>query len=246
MSERGLSVLDHVPDLRDAVSRRTVRDIVAEKIALLIASGILRVGDHLPSERDLAAAFQVSRESVRGGVQILSTMGVLGVSQGARTRVVSTDVAAFAPSLREPRIINSYALDDVHAARLHVEIKVVSDAALRIDDDTLDALDRSLAEQHHALDDPVRFLIFDREFHLAIYRACGNPVLADFVADLYSYLMSQRRDAVSQPGSTRRSFEDHAAIVAGLKIRSPEAVAAAFRIHVDRIYLTTRSLVSNL
>ncbi len=65
-------VLENTPELREAIVRRNVRDVVAEKIAMLIASGIFKVGDDLPSERDLAAALQVSRESVRGGVQILA------------------------------------------------------------------------------------------------------------------------------------------------------------------------------
>ncbi|WP_244635948.1 FadR/GntR family transcriptional regulator [Chthonobacter albigriseus] len=242
-SRRTLSVLKQMPELRDGVSRQTVRDIVADKIASLIASGILQVGDALPSERDLAAAFQVSRETVRGGIQILAARGVIEVWQGARTRVVSADVAPLASGLREPRLINSYDLDSIHAARLLVERQVVADAAERMDAATLAKLDASLAEQRAALDEPVRFLICDREFHLSIYKSCGNPVLGDFVSDLYSYMMEHRRVAVSKPGSIQKSFDDHVLIVEGLRARDPAAVVAAFDIHLDRIYTTTRSLL---
>ena len=238
-------MLEHVPELRDAMVRRNVRDIVADKVAALIGAGILQVGDVLPSERDLAAALQVSRETVRGGMQILATRGIIEVSHGARTRVISADVGPATMGLREPKRINSYDIEAVHAARLLVERPVVAAAAVRIDDRTLGLLDDSLAAQRAAIDDPVRFLICDREFHLAIYRSSGNPALADFVSDLYTYMMEHRRKAVSQPGAILNSFADHAAIVAALRLHDPDAVVAAFTIHLDRIYTTTRSILDS-
>ncbi len=50
-------VLENAIELREAIVRRNVRDVVAGKIAALIASGILKLGDDLPSERDLAAGW---------------------------------------------------------------------------------------------------------------------------------------------------------------------------------------------
>lgn len=241
--QAAFSVLEHVPELRDGVARRNVRDIVADKVASLIAAGMLQVGDVLPSERDLAAALQVSRETVRGGMQILATRGIIEVSHGARTRVISTEVGPVATGLREPKLINAYDLEEVHAARLLVERSVVAEAARRIDDATLALLDASLAAQVQALEDPVRFLMCDREFHIAIYRSCGNAALADFVTDLYAYMMEHRRKAVALPGAILASCGDHAAILAGLHAHDAEAVVAAFDVHLDRIRASTRSIL---
>jgi|HubBroStandDraft_6_1064221.scaffolds.fasta_scaffold3258153_2 hypothetical protein len=49
------SLFAQAPDLRADVLRRTVRERISDKLASLIASGILRVGDELPSERELAS-----------------------------------------------------------------------------------------------------------------------------------------------------------------------------------------------
>ncbi|WP_294640887.1 FadR/GntR family transcriptional regulator [uncultured Aureimonas sp.] len=232
-------VLENTPELREAIVRRNVRDVVAEKIAMLIASGIFKVGDDLPSERDLAAALQVSRESVRGGVQILAARGLLAVLHGARTRVRSDDVGPEFRRSREPRLINSYGLDDVHEARLLNELVVVGDAAGRMDEETLRFLNQSLKMQENALQDPVRFLVLDREFHLAIYRRCANPVLAEFVGDLFGYMMQQRHRAVSEPGAIARSHGDHAEILRALEGRDRDATVRAFGVHIQRIYDTT-------
>ncbi|MCB8840508.1 FadR/GntR family transcriptional regulator [Aurantimonas sp. VKM B-3413] len=237
-------VLENAPELREAILRRSIRDVVAAKIAALIASGILKVGDDLPSERDLAMALQVSRETVRGGIQILAAKGLLAVVHGARTKVVSDAVGQDFIGLREARLINSYDIEDIHASRWMVERQVVGDAARRMDDETLGFLAESLKAQQKATDDPVRFLIIDREFHLTVYRCCGNAVLADFVADLYGYMMEHRRKAVAEPGAMANSYADHEAIVAALSRRDAEATVAAFEVHLDRIYRTTMTILA--
>lgn len=232
--------------MRGSIVKRTVKEQISDKLASHIASGILSVGDELPSERELAAAFSVSRESVRSAIQDLASRGLVEVSQGARTRVISADAAGRELSIAGLRAINSYDLRSVHGARLLAERAVVAEAAERIDDDTLERLEASLAAQKQWLEDPVRFLICDREFHFAIYRCSSNPLLSDFVMGLYSYLMEQRRAAVSQPGAILRSYKDHSEIVAGLRARDAAAVVTAFDRHLDRIYTTTRAILDGM
>jgi DNA-binding FadR family transcriptional regulator len=235
-------VLAEVPAFRDSIVKRSIKDLIADKIAGLIASGILQVGDALPSERELAASLNVSRETIRGAIQILAVRGIIEISQGARTRVLRTDVGSVTIGFATVRAINAYDIESVHAARQLVERQVVADAARNIDAGTLEILAASLEAQSAAKNDPVRFLIADREFHVAIYRASGNPLLADFTADLYAYMMEYRRLAVARPGAIATSYQDHLAIFAALDARDPEATAAAFALHTERIYDTTRSV----
>jgi DNA-binding FadR family transcriptional regulator len=227
------------PELRAEIERRTVRERISDKLASLVASGILQVGDELPSERELASLLAVSRETVRGAIQTLAAKGVVEITQGARTRVVSEKIDTLKIGVTSPSAINSYDIESVHNARLLVERAVVAEAATRIDDETLARLERSLAIQQHTMRDPVHFLICDREFHLAIYRSAGNPLLADFVVDLYTFMLDHRRVAVSRPGAIEQSYNDHVAIFEALRARDSDAVVAAFGRHIDRIYTTT-------
>lgn len=225
------------------LARRTVKDMIVDKLAALIGTGVLQIGDDLPSERDLAAALSVSRETVRGAIQTLAGRGIVEISQGARTRIVRDDVGVIGGGVFGPSAVNRYDIDSVHAARLLVEQALVADAAVRIDAATLARLDASLAAQKETMGDPIRFLICDREFHLAIYRSAQNALLCDFVTDLYTYMLEHRRAAVSHPGAIERSYEDHVEIVAALRSRDPVAVVAAFRRHIERIYTTTRTVL---
>jgi DNA-binding FadR family transcriptional regulator len=226
----------------NGVPKQSMKDFVVRKIATLIATGILDVGDPLPGERELAAALSVSRETVRGAILILSTKGILSVTQGTRTVVAATDVGELAVQSARYRDISGYSLDDVHEARLLIEDQVARAAAGRIEASTLETLRKSIEAQEAAIDDPVRFLICDREFHTAIYRAGGNAALADMAADLYSYLLDHRRRAVAQPSSIATSIADHRAILAGLEAHDPDTAARAFAVHETRIYTTTKQL----
>jgi len=223
--------------------RPNMKDVIAEKIAALIASGTLVRGDELPSERDLSAALSVSRETVRIAIQILAARGILAVSQGARTRVLSDDIGDMAVGLTRQIDVNRYDVDEVHAARMLVEQQVVGEAAKRISDRTLSLLRRSFETQQGCLDDPVRFLIADREFHGTIYRECGNSLLSDVVTDLYTYMLDYRRRIVSLPGSIAGSLSDHEEILIALEARDAARTRAAFARHEDRIYTTTRSML---
>ena len=234
-----------VPHLRAEIGRRTVRERISDKLASLIASGILQVGEELPSERELAALLAVSRETVRGAIQTLAATGVVAVSQGSRTRVVSRKIDTLKIGVASPSAINAYELDSVHKSRLLIERAVAAEAAVHIDDSTLARLEQSLAIQKQTMRDPVHFLICDREFHLTIYRSCGNPLLADFVTDLYTFMLDHRRTAVSQPGAIEKSYLDHVAIFNALSARDPQAATDAIGRHIDRIYATTVEILAD-
>jgi DNA-binding transcriptional regulator YhcF (GntR family) len=58
--------------LREAIDKQTAKEMIRDKIVSPIASGILQLGDKLPSERELARMLLVSRETVRGAIQRLA------------------------------------------------------------------------------------------------------------------------------------------------------------------------------
>lgn len=230
--------------LHEAIHKQTAKEMIRDKIISMIASGILQVGDELPGERELATMLMVSRETVRGAVQRLAGEGIVQVSQGARTRIanVNVEVGAQRIGVTNPASINGYSLDAVHAARLLVETSVVADAARNLSAEDIRRLEDSIVAQQAACNDPVRFLICDREFHLTIYHASSNRLLADFVVDLYTYMLDHRRIAMGKPGAIEKSLEDHRFIVNALKMRNPEAVSAAFANHILRIHDTSRAV----
>jgi DNA-binding FadR family transcriptional regulator len=232
-------MLNTLSELKTVVSKRSVREQIAEKLAAMIRSGLLRVGDELPSERDLATMLEVSRETVRGAVQALAAIGMLEISQGSRTRVARTEGFPFPGRAPDPEKLSRYSADDVFNARKVVELAVIRDTARLIGDSDLERLRLLVDAQAEMADDPVRFQISDVEFHQLIYRAGGSPLLASFLGEVYDYALGYRRKALLVPGAVTASWRDHRAILKALEARDPDAAAKAMEGHLVRIHRTT-------
>jgi len=225
------------------VPRRSVRDLIAQKLAALISSGVIAPGDELPGERELATSLSVSRETMRGAIGILAAHGILKVSHGARTVVAETDITSLVPRGPIMPLGGQYELGDVHEARLIVEQRIATRAATRITRKQLTSLETSIVAQEACGENAVRFLLSDREFHALLYRAGENEVLFDTAMALYNHLLDHRRRIVARPGSIAQSVADHRAIVAALASCDPDASVAAVIGHATRIFETTRQFL---
>lgn len=229
--------------LKSAVSKLTIREQVSERIAAMVQSGLLREGDELPSERELASTLEVSRETVRSAVQMLAARGLVEISQGSRTRVLG----AANHLLRRPMADDCPSAEDertVYEARRIVELPAIRLAVERIESADLARLQRLVEAQHAMTADPVRFQISDAEFHGLIYRASGNRLLADFLQGSYSFGLAYRRRVLLAAGAVQLSLDDHVAILDGFERRDPDAAAAAMERHLDRIHSTTVAVMT--
>ena len=70
-----------------AVRKVKVYEGVARQIERLISEGSLKPGDKLPSERELAEMFRVSRSSLRDGIRKLELLGLVEARHGEGTIV---------------------------------------------------------------------------------------------------------------------------------------------------------------
>lgn len=240
---RPLQLIDRIPGDRGPIAKRMVKDQISDKLAYMIHTGLLRPGDELPSERELAATLGVSRETVRAAIGVLQARKMIEVSQGARTKVLGPG----ATPLREPGGIpgglKHRSLNEVAEARAAVEVQVIALAAQRIKPAQLARLQALVDEQRAIGQDPVRFQISDQEFHHTLYRACGNGLLADVVFDFYGYALEYRRLALGRRNAIARSVAEHQAIVDALRTGVPDAAVTAMRHHLDQVHRTTRAVM---
>jgi len=225
-----------VPGEHTGISKRTIRDQIADKLAYMIHSGLLRVGDDLPSERELASTLSVSRETVRAAIAVLQARRMIEVNQGSRTRVLGPGPFPLHESVSTLGNLRHRSFSEVAEARAAVEAQVIRLAARRIRSSELARLNKLLREQADMLEDPVRFQISDREFHTTLYGACRNKLLIDVVCDFYDYALEIRRRALQRPGAIARSVADHRHILAALTTRDAEA---AMDEHLERVRKTT-------
>jgi DNA-binding FadR family transcriptional regulator len=234
-----MEILQRLPGGEREISKRTVKDQIADKLAYMIVSGLLQPGDELPSERELATTLGVSRETVRGAIGVLGTRRMVEISQGSRTRIIGPAGHSLHESVLALEYLKNKGIEEVNEARTAVELQVIKLTALRITDDELARLETLLIEQKSMLRDPVSFQISDREFHSVLYGACGNTLLCDFVSDMYAYALDYRRQALKRKGAIARSVKEHELIVEALKTRDPAKAVQAMAVHLDHVHSST-------
>lgn len=151
-------------------SHRTLREIVADEIRIMIINGELHQGERLFEDR-LAEQLGVSRNPVREAIRALEGTGLVEVVSRRGAYVSKLDPLKIRQLLELRSVIEAYAAEQ---AAIHRDAGDVN--TLR---EILDA-----GRKASANNDLVTAAAMHREFHIAIERASGNEYLATVVAPL--------------------------------------------------------------
>lgn len=235
---------NHFMNINELSAHKTKKDVLCEKIVEMITTGLLRDQDDLPSERELAKLFEVSRETVRGALAKIAAYGLIHVSQGNKTRINASEetLSAFQHLHQIHRIdVNRYNVDDVFIARQIIETAITRLAASKITDDILERLDDLVRAQEEMYSDPVRFQLSDQYFHKTLAESADNALLLKYSSELYNYGLVVRRQVLSLPDAVRRSVEEHKVLVAALAARDETAAVTAMQRHLQSVYDTSKA-----
>ncbi|MEV6265425.1 FadR/GntR family transcriptional regulator [Streptomyces sp. NPDC051784] len=219
-----------------------VTDEAIERIKEMIVSGALAPGDRLPKESELAAELGLSRNSLREAVRALSLIRILDVRQGDGTYVTSLDPQLLLEALS---FVVDFHRDDTvlefFAVRRILEPAATAMAALRIEDEQLDALEAQLDAL--GTDPSVEALVAaDLEFHRGIVRCSGNSVLCSLLDGLSGPTTRARVwRGLTQENAVSRTLYEHRAILAALRDRDAEAARSWATVHVASIEQWLRS-----
>src|SRR5580700_5750740 len=117
-----MEIVTRIPGDNGPIAKRTVKDQISDKLAYMIHSGLLRAGDELPSERELASTLGVSRETVRAAIGVLHARRMIQVNQGSRTRVLGPGPFSLHDSVSTLSNLRDRSFSEVAEARAAVEV----------------------------------------------------------------------------------------------------------------------------
>src|SRR5688500_20220251 len=100
-----------------AIKKTRIHEEVFSQIHELIREGRFKAGDQLPSERELAETFKVSRTSVREALRALESQGLVVSRTGTGNFVADLPVESLIGPLARLLIDEKTALDDVFEMR---------------------------------------------------------------------------------------------------------------------------------
>jgi DNA-binding FadR family transcriptional regulator len=225
-------------DVDDAFAIIERRSVTAEAIAQireLIASGALKPGQKLPTERVLSERMGLSRPLVREAISALVTLGVLEKRHGSGTYVTSLSSELLAHPFVFILDVNRAALRELFEVRLLLEVGAAEAAARTIDRAALDQLDELLHTLRTSFDDPERFLEADTAFHRILHKASGNAILLTLMDNLSALIKRSRGLTVGRTEVRASTLREHEAIYDGLCDHDPEAAGRAMRAHLSHV-----------
>lgn len=157
--------------------RGRVADQIVEDLRNQILSGELPDGAKLPSERELAAHYDVSGPTIREAVRVLTAMGLLSTRNGSRTTVTADGNALLAMSIASVVQFEKMSAIDVLGLLGALNAYAVEQAVERASDEDIAGL-RSAAEQAAEIIDVESAAEALKHYFVTLSAISHNPLLA--------------------------------------------------------------------
>jgi DNA-binding FadR family transcriptional regulator len=176
---------------------------IADLLARRVLDGLYKVGDRLPTERELAAEFGTNRNAIREAVKRLEGIGMVKARQGSGIYVEEMELSGGVKLLdilvvREDGSVNREFLHDALEFRANVMRMIVRAAAVRRTDAELEEMRRLTQERREAHDDLPRLREVTRSLLRLVAEAAHNRVYL-FVLNTTSRAQLQLWDMIDMP-----------------------------------------------
>ena len=209
--------------------RRLYRGIV-DQILTSIDTGEFPVGGRLPSERELAERYSVSRPTIREAVIALEALERVRVKTGSGVYVLKSTRGWNGIDLS----ISPFELTE---ARAMIEGEAAALAAVMITREQISELELTLHEM--ADESTAVYENADKKFHRTISQASGNKMMEAVVDDLWhvrdsSPTVHRAYQSICDTDGNVRVTE-HAEIFEALKVRDVAMARHAMHQHFSRI-----------
>lgn len=215
------------------VTKISISEEIAQQIMDLIASGDLKPGQRLPSERELCKNFGAGRSSLREALRCLSIVGVLNARVGEGTSVAA-DGGKFLGKIIEWRLITEkHDIENLLEVRIGLEGVAAANAAARATQKDLERLEELLSQMKEAVYDRKQFAALDLDFHIALAKASGNAFLIDLVSMIRSQLARGLAKVLLLPNAVPLSLKEHLAVFDAIKRSDAEAAREAMHAHLQ-------------
>lgn len=210
---------------------------IVDQIVTLLRSGELEAGHRLPSERQLAEAFGVSRVTVRDAIRILQARGLMevkvGVSGGAFVTAPTADVLG--ERLSDVLAMSDIAPEEVAEARVVMELGILDLALKRATTEDLAALREICERAEQTIADGSYDRQLASDFHARLAVASQNWAVTQVAESFRGPLrMAALREREPSDDAHQRTAEDHRAILEALERGDRDGARESMVRHLTR------------
>ncbi len=231
------------------IEKVSVKDQTLEQLKNYILSGVVPLGERLPSERALTEALGVGRYSVREALKVLEAVGLVESRVGEGTFLTTNTGASFGRILGLSLATWGGTIMEILDARVMIEVESARAAAQRANPEQLSRIEHELRRMQANMHCAPTYLEADMNFHRRIGEASQNAIISQFVCNLIDLLEEVLREthsdslpAQAEGGST------HQAIYTAIARRDYQAASDLMRQHIQfssEVWQTVISLTAD-
>lgn len=229
-------------------------EYVIDSIKGMISRGELKCGEKIPSERELAERFNVSRVPIREALKILEYMGILDSSRGDGTYVRNITVEDLIGKMDFALTATADTLIDLVEMRINLESFAAYQAALNRTEEDIEVirgtiLDMRTAKKALQASDETAVEALRRlsqQFHVELVKAAHNSVLTSIYENLYELLDISRQFTISSTGISYDSILAHEALLNKIVQRDAEGAREAMEGHLAEVRFRLNTILSQL
>ena len=182
------------PQFRRVQTRR-VFEVICEQVRREMNAGMLRPGDKLPAERELAFQFGVSRTAVREALRSLEIAGIIGLQKGAKggAFILKGDPDLITRSMRDMFYLGRISLDSLTESRTLIMQTAVGLVSQRITPEILTALrlNTERLAQLPRLSSTAERIEISAEFYDLLAKATRNEVFQAIIESLSAIVLQR-------------------------------------------------------
>ncbi|MGM7634279.1 FadR/GntR family transcriptional regulator [Bacillus sp. Hm123] len=204
--------------------KKKTYQVIVDQIKEYFLTEQLQPGDKLPTERELASRFNVSRTSVREALRKLEMKGIIEIKQGSGSFMKTSEFQLLGDELSTTIVhAENKLVYEMLELRRALEVECAFLASQRATSEDLEHIRQAIEKMKVAETDVELGLEADLHFHLSIVRASHNSIFLQLVQTLSEHMQdtirATRRQRLADPERLQGTIDEHKqmylAIVAG-------------------------------
>lgn len=205
-----------------------------------IQSGSLKIGDKLPSERELCEQFGVSRAPIRQALSALELNGFIYSRQGEGV-YVKNNQNSFNHS-QSVNFFHSISPEDIVEVRMNIEPIIVKYAAQRATVEDIEDLRSTIIKMEEETKAGVYVPETDEKLHNGIAKASHNDLFINIMSDISNAMKQQKmwkfiRDrTVTRPDYREVNFKEHQQLIKAIENHDEKEAVEIMTNHMQSLY----------
>lgn len=213
-------------------------EIILDWFKEQIMTGCFKEGQIIPSERELAAKFGVSRVPVREALRILEYIGIISSTPEGVT-IQKADIQFFNPKTNFAVDITMETLEYLFEVRIFLESAAAYYAAKRRTEEDILHMHNSIHQMLEVIESKDRqagekLIKASHDFHFYIFSAAKNPVLANVYQNLYDLLQVSKQYTLDTRHISDSTLMEHEAILYKIEKGDAEEASKYMKFHLFR------------